>query len=68
MLDAALRDLYAVLGVEPNPIPLKWCLAKLGLGTSALRLPLVSLSSRHQAVAGDVLAALELFDAARAVG
>ncbi|MGB8376911.1 MAG: 4-hydroxy-tetrahydrodipicolinate synthase [Rhodanobacteraceae bacterium] len=67
-LEERLRELYAVLAVEPNPIPLKWCLAALGLGGAAVRLPLVGLSASHHAVAATVLAKLDLIDAARAVG
>ena len=44
-LDAALVELYAALGLEPNPIPLKWCLQQLGFGTAELRLPLLPLSA-----------------------
>ncbi|MEO8671935.1 MAG: 4-hydroxy-tetrahydrodipicolinate synthase [Tahibacter sp.] len=43
-LQARLAPLLDALGVESNPIPLKWCLAALGIGTSRLRLPLTELS------------------------
>jgi len=46
-LDAALSDLYAALGVEPNPIPLKWCLQRLGIGSAELRLPLLPLGGAY---------------------
>jgi 4-hydroxy-tetrahydrodipicolinate synthase len=58
--DAALADLYALLGVEPNPIPLKWCLHELGLGAAEPRLPLLPLSAAHHAQARSVLQALRL--------
>ena len=58
--DAALADLYTLLGVEPNPIPLKWCLHELGLGAAEPRLPLLPLSTAHQAQGRVVLAALQL--------
>ena len=45
--DATLSDLYAALGAEPNPIPLKWCLQRLGLGSADLRLPLLPLGTAH---------------------
>ncbi len=48
--DARLRDLYAFLGVEPNPIPLKALLQRLGFG-QGLRLPLLPLSAAHHASA-----------------
>jgi 4-hydroxy-tetrahydrodipicolinate synthase len=67
---AALRlvPLFDLLATEPNPIPVKWCLAELGLGESHLRLPLLALSARHHAAALEVLVQLELVEAAPAVG
>jgi 4-hydroxy-tetrahydrodipicolinate synthase len=47
-LDARLHELYDFLGVEPNPIPVKALLARLGIGTG-LRLPLLPLSPAHEA-------------------
>jgi 4-hydroxy-tetrahydrodipicolinate synthase len=67
-LDADLRPLYEVLGVEPNPIPVKWCLAQLGIGEPGLRLPLLPLSAAHHAAANAVLHRLGLIEAARAAG
>ncbi len=54
-LDLHLRDLYEVLAVEPNPIPLKWCLHRLGFGADHLRLPLLPLSAAYHAQAERVL-------------
>jgi 4-hydroxy-tetrahydrodipicolinate synthase len=48
------------LGVEPNPIPLKWCLQELGLGSADPRLPLLPLSSTHRARAAQILRDLGL--------
>ncbi len=56
--DEALRGLYELLGVEPNPIPLKWCLQRMGLGADHLRLPLVPLSAAYHAQGESVLAGL----------
>ena len=58
--DAALADLYTLLGVEPNPIPVKWCLHELGFGAAEPRLPLLPLSTVHHAQGRGVLAALQL--------
>ncbi|MEO8801922.1 MAG: 4-hydroxy-tetrahydrodipicolinate synthase [Rudaea sp.] len=58
--DAGLQGLYHLLGTEPNPIPLKWCLHRLGIGTAELRLPLLSLSPRYHAQAQQVLDELHL--------
>ncbi len=62
-----LQPLYDFLGVEPNPIPVKWCLAELGIGTPQPRLPLLPLSAAHHAKGRDVLVRLGLIEAARAV-
>lgn len=59
-LDERLRPLYAALALEPNPIPLKWCLAELGFGSAHLRLPLVELSAAHRARVRAVLDGLGL--------
>jgi 4-hydroxy-tetrahydrodipicolinate synthase len=44
--DAALHDAFDFLGVEPNPIPVKAILSRLGIGRG-LRLPLTVLSPVH---------------------
>lgn len=46
--DAQLAELYDFLGVEPNPIPVKGLLSRLGIG-DGLRLPLLPLSAAHEA-------------------
>lgn len=56
VLDGQLNALYDFLGVEPNPIPVKAILARLGIG-EGLRLPLLPLSAGHNAQA-DAMAAL----------
>ncbi|MEO6172631.1 MAG: 4-hydroxy-tetrahydrodipicolinate synthase [Arenimonas sp.] len=45
-LDQGLQALYDFLGCEPNPIPVKAILARLGCGVG-LRLPLLSLSATY---------------------
>jgi 4-hydroxy-tetrahydrodipicolinate synthase len=61
-LDQRLRPLYVLLGAEPNPIPVKWCLSELGIGEAYLRLPLLALSAAHHAMGIDVLARLGLVE------
>ncbi len=63
-----LQPLFDLLGAEPNPIPLKWCLRRIGIGDGHLRLPLTPLSTELRARADDVLASLGLLEPARAVG
>jgi len=59
--DDRLQPFHEFCGVEPNPIPVKALLRRLGIGHD-LRLPLLPLSAPHQAaadhLAGDI-AALE---------
>ncbi|HMM56937.1 MAG TPA: 4-hydroxy-tetrahydrodipicolinate synthase [Rudaea sp.] len=59
-VDAELADLYVLLGAEPNPIPVKWLLHELGLGSPEPRLPLLTLTAGHRARARQVLDALHL--------
>ena len=65
--DARLHALYEFLGVEPNPIPVKWLLSALDFGTAEMRLPLVPLSPAHHAKGREILVRLGLIEAARAV-
>ena len=46
-LDAPLAGLHQHLFVEPNPIPVKWALQKMGRIPAGIRLPLVPLDARH---------------------
>lgn len=62
--DAQLADLYGLLGIESNPIPLKWCLAQMGMGSDAPRLPLLPLSSTHRPRGLAILTQLGLVPAA----
>lgn len=47
-IEAKLAPLFAFLGVEPNPIPLKALLAGKGLGSEQPRLPLTALSADNR--------------------
>jgi 4-hydroxy-tetrahydrodipicolinate synthase len=51
----ALAPLFDLVGVESNPIPVKWALAHIGIGTSELRLPLTTLSAAHHERARRIL-------------
>jgi 4-hydroxy-tetrahydrodipicolinate synthase len=47
-LDVRLAGLHAALFLEPNPIPAKWALARMGLMGEGIRLPLTPLSPEVQ--------------------
>jgi 4-hydroxy-tetrahydrodipicolinate synthase len=66
--DKRLHGLYDLVGVEPNPIPVKWCLQQMGFGSDALRLPLLALSAAYHAQGDRVLADLKLDIAASSRG
>jgi 4-hydroxy-tetrahydrodipicolinate synthase len=53
-LDRPLAGLHRDLFVEANPIPVKWLLARMGLMSDGLRLPLTPLAEEYRS---DVLAA-----------
>ncbi len=59
-LDTKLTELYALLGAEPNPIPVKWCLHELGICLPDPRLPLTPFGTMHHEGARQVLGALRL--------
>lgn len=63
--DARMHAIYDFLGVEPNPIPLKALLQRLGIG-HGLRLPLLPLSPAHAGAAEHhVVTILDLENACR---
>jgi dihydrodipicolinate synthase/N-acetylneuraminate lyase len=44
-LDSNFRNLYELLFIESNPIPVKWMLHKMNKIQSGIRLPLIPLSN-----------------------
>jgi 4-hydroxy-tetrahydrodipicolinate synthase len=46
-LQMELLPLHKHLFVEPNPIPLKWAMAQMGLCGGTMRLPMTELSAAH---------------------
>lgn len=48
-INATMEDLHKCLFLEPNPMPIKWVMAKMGYGDFAgIRLPLVPMSDSLQ--------------------
>lgn len=48
-INAQLMSLHNAMGVEANPIPVKWALQQLGLAQEGIRLPLTRLSDKYHA-------------------
>ena len=46
----ALEPLYAALGCETNPIPVKWALHEMGLIGEGIRLPLIALPQDKRSI------------------
>jgi 4-hydroxy-tetrahydrodipicolinate synthase len=59
-IQLALMPLHKQLFVEPNPIPLKWAMDKLGLCGPTMRLPMTPLSGANQSVVEAALRASSL--------
>ncbi|MDO8904862.1 4-hydroxy-tetrahydrodipicolinate synthase [Hydrogenophaga sp.] len=45
-----LMPVHKHLFIEPNPIPLKWAMARMGLCGPAMRLPLTPMAAAHESV------------------
>jgi 4-hydroxy-tetrahydrodipicolinate synthase len=52
-LDSRLQELYVFLGVEPNPVPIKAIMKRMGFGRG-LRLPLLPLSDDYTGKADEM--------------
>ncbi len=55
-----LKNLYDLLFIQSNPIPVKWMMYKMGLVQNALRLPLVELDRKYQEIIISEMLKLEL--------
>lgn len=54
-INSRLMSLHNAMGVEANPIPVKWALQQIGLIDDGIRLPLTWLSDKyHATVAGSL--------------
>lgn len=62
-LELPLRELFDLLTIETNPIPVKWALHELSLCSSQMRLPLTPLSAEHRPALRDCLKTLGLLRA-----
>ena len=55
-----LKNLYDLLFIQSNPIPVKWMMYKMGLIQNVLRLPLVELDRKYQEIMFSEMLKLEL--------
>ena len=55
-----LKNLYDLLFIQSNPMPVKWMMYKMGLIQNALRLPLVELDIKYQEIIISEMLKLEL--------
>ena len=58
--ESALRQLFDLMSIETNPIPVKWALHEMSLCTSRMRLPLTPLSAEHRPALRSCLQSLGL--------
>ena len=65
-IDASLREVYRVMGVTTNPIPVKAALGLLGHRVGGLRLPLVEADEAETAAVRAALERLGLLDSVAA--
>ena len=65
-IDASLREVYDLMGLTTNPIPVKAALEAIGLRTGGLRLPLVPASDEERAEIRATLGRHGLLDQAHA--
>lgn len=61
-LDAVLAPLHRDLFIEPNPIPVKWALHRMGLAGPGIRLPLTELAPQSVPALEAALAAAHAID------
>ena len=54
-MEERLRELFRVLFIEPNPIPGKAAMARLGLMENSLRLPLVPATAKTEGIIAQTL-------------
>ncbi|PMR76582.1 4-hydroxy-tetrahydrodipicolinate synthase [Billgrantia endophytica] len=54
-INTRLMPLHTNLGIESNPIPVKWALHRMGLMEPGIRLPLTWLSEKYHSTVGEAL-------------
>ncbi|WP_028387740.1 4-hydroxy-tetrahydrodipicolinate synthase [Legionella fairfieldensis] len=59
-INEQLMPLHQLLFIEPNPVPAKWALSRMGLMSGELRLPLTRLSKEHHPALEQTLRSLQL--------
>ena len=59
-LNNKYKNLYELLFIESNPVPVKWMLYKIGLIQNSIRLPLIPVDKKYQENIASEMLKLEL--------
>ena len=54
-INTRLMPLHTNLGIESNPIPVKWALHRMGYMEAGIRLPLTWLSEKYHGTVSEAL-------------
>jgi 4-hydroxy-tetrahydrodipicolinate synthase len=61
-INTRLMPLHTNLGIEANPIPVKWALHRMGLIEPGIRLPLTWLSEKYHSTVSEALQLADVID------
>jgi len=61
-INTRLMPLHTNLGIESNPIPVKWALHRMGYAEAGIRLPLTWLSEKYHSTVSEALQLAGLID------
>ncbi|WP_148253482.1 4-hydroxy-tetrahydrodipicolinate synthase [Aidingimonas lacisalsi] len=62
-INTRLMPLHTLLGIEANPIPVKWALNRMGYVDTGIRLPMTWLSEKYHSTVGEALQMAGVVDA-----
>ncbi len=54
-INTRLMPLHTNLGIESNPIPVKWALNRMGYAEAGIRLPMTWLSEKYHSTVSEAL-------------
>ncbi|WP_075185916.1 4-hydroxy-tetrahydrodipicolinate synthase [Teredinibacter haidensis] len=59
-IDERMRPLHSALFLEANPIPVKWAMARMGMMSEAIRLPLTPLAESYRSTLESAMLAADV--------